>query len=256
MRTVPHTLVVPLAMGGLLMVASGCSTSTSPSKTDAANAALSEVGSAQTVVSTAVIAGGGVMPTTTVAPSTSRCPYDSGTGHFVCSSATISGVTLTSWYELLDASGRRQSAFDSATTAAIHTVMDMSGTLAAGTAPGNVTMTRHSDQTLTGLLTGSHTLNGTGNSTSSFAGDVMTSVSETDTINNLVLPAANATAKWPLSGSINTVFGLSGTPGGAAFQSTLTFNGTSTATMVTTSGGFAQTCTIDLANPGALPSCH
>jgi hypothetical protein len=256
MRTLPHILVIPFAVAGLLMAASGCSTSTSPSKTEAVNAALSEVGSAQSVVSTAVIAGGGVMPMTTVAPSTSRCPYDSGTGHFACASTTISGVTFTGWYELLDASGRRQSAFDASTTAAIHTVMDMSGTLAAGAASGNVTMTRHSDQTLSGLLAGSHTLNGTGNSTSSFATvDLTTSITESDTINDLVLPAANAAARWPLSGSINTVFGLGGS-GGAAFQTKLTFNGTSVATMVTTTGSITQTCTIDLANPTVPPSCH
>jgi hypothetical protein len=247
---------MPVVAAGLLMAVSGCSTSTSPSKTEAVNAALSEVGSAQSVVSTAVVAGGAVMPATIVAPSASRCPYDGGTGHFVCSSATIAGVTLTSWYELLDASGRRQSAFDASTTAAIHAVMDMSGTLAAGPSPGSVTMTRHSDQTLTGLLTGPHTLNGTGNSTSSFTGDLTTSITETDTINNLVLPAANATAQWPLSGSINTIFGPSGGSGGAAFQSTLTFNGTSVATMVTTMGGVTTTCSIGLGNPMVFGPCH
>jgi hypothetical protein len=126
MRNVPHIPVMTVVAAGLLMAVSGCSTSTSPSKTEAVNAALSEVGSAQSVVSIAVVAGGGVMPSTAVAPSTSRCPYDSGTGHFVCASATISGMTFTGWYELLDASGRRQSAFDASTTAAIHTVMDMS----------------------------------------------------------------------------------------------------------------------------------
>jgi len=174
----------------------------------------------------------------------------------VCASVTISGVTLTSWDELLDGSGRRQSAFDSSTTAAIHTVMDMSGTLAAGAAAGSVTMTRHSDQTLSGLLTGIHTLNGTGNSTTSFAGGLTTSITETDTINNLVLPAASATAKWPLSGSITSIFGPTGVSGVTPFQTTLTFNGTSIATLVTTTGGVTQTCTMDLANPTALPSCH
>jgi hypothetical protein len=257
MRTLPHILVIPVAVSGLLMAASGCSTSTSPSKTEAVNAALSEVGSAQSVVSTAVMAGGAVMPATTVAPSTSRCPYDSGTGHFVCASATMSGVTFTSWYELLDASGHRQTAFDSSTTAAIHTVMDMSGTLAAGTPPGSVTKTRHSDQTLSGLLTGTHTLNGTGNSTTSFATvDLTSSITESDTINNLVLPAASATQKFPLSGSIDTTFGIGGGPGGTAFQSTLTFNGTSVATMVTTTGGITQTCSVGLGPPTVFGPCH
>jgi hypothetical protein len=256
MRAIPHMRDMLFAVAGLLIAASGCSTSTSPSKTAAVDAALSEVGSAQSVVSTAVVAGGAVMPSTTVAPSTSRCPYDSGTGHFVCSSVTMSGLTLTTWYELLDASGQRQAAFNSSTTAAIHTVMDMSGTLTSGTSLGNVEMTRHSDQTLSGLLTGSHVLNGTGTSTSSFAaGGSTTSTSESDTIINLVLPAANATAKWPLSGSINTMLNPGGGSGGTALQTTLTFNGTSVATMVTTIGGVTQTCTIDLANP-APPSCH
>ena len=198
------------------------------------------------------------MPASTVAPSTSRCPYDSGTGHFVCASATVSGLTLASWYELLDASGQRQAAFDASTTAAIHTVMDMSGTLTTSAVLGNVTMTRHSDQTLSGLLTGSHTLNGTGNSAESFAtGGSTTSMTESETINNLVLAAANATAQWPLSGSITTMLGPgSGGSGGVTSQMTLTFNGTSVATMVTATGGVTVTCSIDLANPASPPSCH
>jgi hypothetical protein len=250
-----YVRVAPFLLAGLLVTACGKS-STSPSQTTG-NSAITEVRSAQGVVSTAVSVAGGVIPTTAVAPSANGCPYDSGTGRFVCSSTSVSGLTLSGWYELLDAAGHRQSAFDSAITASIHTVMDMSGTIATGTSLGTVTTTRHSDQTLSGLLTNTHTLNGTGTSTTSYplAGGT-TSFTEHDTINNLVLATGTGAGQWPQSGSITTALDFGGT-GLLNTQMTLTFNGTSIATVtMTPAGGATLTCTLDLANPGALGSCH
>jgi hypothetical protein len=173
----------------------------------------------------------------------------------VCTGITIAGGTMTGWYELLDAAGRRQSAFDAATTAALHSVTDLSATLTS-TASTGVSMVQHSDMTLGGLLTGTHTLSGTSNSTTSFnSGGATTTITGMQAVQNLVLATGTSAGQWPQSGSIAMSLNF-GDGSGAAMQSTLTFNGTSIATMTTTSFGTTRTCTIDLANPTALGSCH
>ena len=49
-----------------------------------------------------------------------RCTFDAASQYFVCTPLTARTLTLNQRFTLLDASGARQSAFDSATTAGLH----------------------------------------------------------------------------------------------------------------------------------------
>lgn len=74
-----------------------------------------------------------------------------------------------------------------------------------------------------------------------------------ETTTDLVLPQRGGATPYPLSGSISMDVTTSG--GGFDVHVTITFNGTSTATMVVTSNGTTQTCTVNMASPQATPSC-
>lgn len=202
-------------------------------------------------------AGAGAVPQL-AAHDPAACAFNSGTGTFVCPSTTVNGITISRSFQLLDASGQPQSAYSRATTAAVRTVTDLSGTITSttGTATTTVTFVAHDDATLSGLLTGTHTLNSSGNSTAAITGGGLThNVATTQTITNLVLPRRDSETRYPQSGSIATGITVSSAGITHTLQVTLTFNGTSTATLVISTGGLSQTCTIDLSRHGAAPVC-
>lgn len=201
------------------------------------------------------------------APSTrgaaAPCVYAAASQSFVCEPVTSRGVTVRRSYQLLDASGTPQSAFNQATTAAIRTVMDAAGTVTppeGSTAPAfTMTIESHSDQTLSGLLTTTRTVNGTGTSTSTMTSQqssfTVTSKQKTE---NLVLPVRGSATPYPSSGKItveSTVAGL--LPGDRTMTTTIvmTYNGTSIMTMTLTSGGMTTTCLVNMATPAARPTC-
>jgi hypothetical protein len=220
---------------------------------------LADISSAE-AFSSVGLAVGGVPSFAGGMPSADACPYDSSTQRFVCPTVTSDGLTTSMYFQLLDASGTPQSAFNPATTAAIRTVSDLSGTQSSPESeiPMTMTIEGHSERTLSGLLTATRTLNGTGDATVdmtlTFQGETMTtSVRIVETTKDLVLPARGSANRYPQSGSVS--FSMSSTDSGFDVSITITFNGTSTATMVVTSNGTKQTCTIDLANPETVPSC-
>jgi hypothetical protein len=181
------------------------------------------------------------------------CPYNSVSQSFVCPARTTEGLTFDFYFQLFDASNVPQSAFNPATTAAIRTVSDIAGTIAPinGLPSSTMTLTAHNDQTLSGLLTETHTLNGTGNSAvSSDVGDGPITVTTATTISNLVLPQRGSAKRYPQSGSISSdITSELGPIGSFTMNFTMTFNGTSTVTVTITSDGTTETCTFDLENP-------
>lgn len=187
--------------------------------------------------------------------SASACPYTSSSQSFVCPSTTIGGLTYVRSYQLLDAAGVPQAAYSPTTTAAIRTTSDVSGTLSdAGPPPSTTTITSHDTQTLSGLLTANRVLNGTGTMTATFASGPVSSSWTMNTANtDIVLPARGSVSHYPQSGSTSVEFSMAG--GAFTVSATLTFNGTSIATLVTTTNGVTETCTIDLSNPGSGPTC-
>ena len=187
----------------------------------------------------------------------SRCAYAAESQSFVCSTFSSKGVAIDQTFTLLTAGGAKQSAFDAATTDAVNAKTTMAGTLSEnGT---TLQVDAQQNLTLSGLVSGPHTLNGT--STTKLKGviaDIFGSSSLdatlTTTITNLVIPnKTEVGAKpWPSSGTI--VVQSSVIVGGAAIPDiriSMDFSGTSTVNVSRTGPGGTQACKMDLAKPEA-----
>lgn len=187
----------------------------------------------------------------------SSCSYSASTQSFACPSVTVSGLTITRSYTLLDASGRSQPAFDAATTASVRAKTTTVGTInSEGT---SLTIDQTQELTLSGLLTGTHTLDGT--STAQVTGTVksglitstVASAVTTSIVKLVVSSAAAGATAYPASGTI-TVDVVTTTDNALSttvhFQ--MTFNGTSKVSVVISSALATTHCTLDLANPSAF----
>ena len=185
------------------------------------------------------------------APNPSSCTYDSATKSFVCPNVAITGITVARSFTLLDASGNPMSQYDRTATAAVRMRSSFAGTVTSGAS--TVTVDQTQDVTLSGLLTGARTLNGTslghlagtignGTTTTAIASTIST------TITNLVLPqSSTGPDRFPRSG----VIAVANTTSIGALPSfttnvSITFNGTSKAAVVVTAGGATTSCTVDL----------
>lgn len=230
---------------------SACSDSTAPARQPADLGAVLSQMSVPPVAAALVPA----MPATpsASAPTPSSCTYEAGTQRFNCPVVTATGVTFTRWFTLLDAAGRAQSQFDAATTDAVHMNSSLMGNFTAN--GGTVGVAGNEDLTLSGLLSGVHTLAGTSliNVTGRDAGSGAPFIlSVSTTVNDLVLPDSPAD-RWPKSGSvtIDATHALAGTT--TTSHLSATFNGTSKANVSLTSGGITVSCIVDLALPH--PAC-
>jgi hypothetical protein len=186
-----------------------------------------------------------------------RCAYAAASQSFVCPPETFGDVTFASSLTLLGASGTPQSVFDSTTTAAVRFDATVTGTTTEG--PAKFAVDVKQTLTLSGLITGTHVIDGSG--TSRITGTVAPAstpipfiTTSTSTITRLVLPASDDADKWPLSGTIATESStsLSGLPP-VPSKVEVTFSGTSRAAVVVTVAGVTRHCTVDLASQG--PSC-
>jgi hypothetical protein len=248
MRLLAVPRVASLALAYAVLAA--CGDSTAPNRVVTVDTLLAEVNDVQAIGNTA-FGLGGVATSPGLIPLGQECPFNSVSQSFVCPSHTTQGITINLFYQLFDGSGATQSAFSPTTTAAIHTVTDISGTVTPpGGLPGSAfTLTSHNDQTMSGLLTDTHTLNGSGNT---LIGDESSTTTVATTITNLVLPNRGSAKHYPQSGTIatditSTLEGL----GSFTMNITMTFNGTSVVTMTFTSDGTTETCTFDLDNPSS-----
>jgi len=254
-----------------MLVIAGCnsSDSTGPSSSNSLDlsALVSEMGIGSGNVAGEAAVGGFIVPLASpIVPSS--CQYSATTQGFVCAPHTSNGLTFNASFFLLDAAGHFQSQPDPSTTDAFRTVTDLSGTTSldrAGTS-GSMTVASHSDQTLSGLLAGTHVLNGTTTTHTDLtltAPAPMHGVADSKSVSvNIVLPKPGSASHWPTSGTVTTdatsatQFGSQSTT--TATHSVLTFNGSSTATIVTTittgSSSFTTTCKIDLVG-ATVPFC-
>lgn len=186
-------------------------------------------------------------------PAGENCALDAATMFFVCPERTVNGLAANRRYQLLDASGTPLGAFDPATVSGIRSISDVSGAITTtGPSPGTITIDSHDEQTLTGLRTATRVVNSSGTSDFSLEANGQTSTYTTSrTVTNLVLPSVPGPDRYPTSGTVTTT----GTSAFGTFTSTMTFNGTSTVTIVTVIGGQSQTCTLNLQTPGTPPVC-
>jgi hypothetical protein len=182
------------------------------------------------------------------------CTYSPTTGRFTCPVRTRDGRTISRSYQLLDASGRPQAAYDPVTTASANFVSTISGSVARG--GFSATFSRQRNITVTGLAGSEtqHTINGTGSSSttrSRHTADGVTrsySMTSTDAIVNVVIAFPRTQGSWPLSGTITRQVTFSGqsTAGHARSgtrTATVTFNGTQFVPLVVGD----RTFTLDLA---------
>ena len=185
------------------------------------------------------------------APDPSSCSYDSVTKSFVCPNVSITGITVSRSFKLFDASGNPQTAFDQTTTAAVQMTSSFAGTIT--TSNSTFVVDQRQDVTLSGLLTGVHTLNGSslGHANGTVGnGTAATQVSSTlgTTITNLVLPQSSTGAnRFPQSGTIAvtnaTKVGVLPLVNSSAL---IAFDGTSNAKVTVTVNGVTSNCTVDL----------
>lgn len=183
----------------------------------------------------------------------SACPYAADSQSFVCTPVSASGVTIDQAFTLLTASGASQSAFDATTTAAVRVNTTIAGTVTDTGA--DLTVDGQQELTLSGLLSGLHTLNGASSLT--LAGTITDGttlvpidVTVTTSIVNLVLPANTTpgTPIWPTSGTVTVQASgtVDGIPTGTQ-KLTMLFLGTSTVDVTVTGSGFSKSCKVDLA---------
>jgi hypothetical protein len=243
------------ALAAILALAGACSDSTRPSNDPPAD--LTQVLAELQPSSLAPLNGAiSVVPVMDVgAPVPSSCSYDGTSKSFLCPSVSVGDITLSRSFTLLDASGAPQTTFDKTTTAAVRMRSTFVGTVTAGAT--SMVMDQEQELTLSGLLTGVHTLNGTslGHMSGTVAGGpapIPISTTISTTITNLVLPRSSSGSRWPLSGTVAASMTDAGFVTPVTTTITIGFNGTSTVTVTLSTNGFTSTSTVDLANPGSF----
>jgi hypothetical protein len=187
-----------------------------------------------------------------------RCAYAAASQSFVCPPATASGLTINQSFTLLSTSGAKQSAFDQATTESVRANTAVAGSITGEGA--TFTLDGQEELTLSGLVTGRHTINGTGAArlVGTLPDGSSLDVRMTSSITSLVIPANTSPGAqvWPTSGTIvvESLATLTGFPQSTS-RLTLMFNGTSKVNVTVTEDGFTRTCQQDLATPTQEPMC-
>ncbi len=193
------------------------------------------------------------------------CTFANGT--FTCNATTRNGLTVTRTIQLLDAAGHAQSAFDTATTNTITEKVTVAGTFTRRDSATS-TVQEGSTRTVSGLASGStqRTVNGTSAGTETTtgkdtAGTYTVARVAGDTTKDVVIPVATMAnpRTFPTAGTIIramqvTLTRTGKTPASASRREVITYNGTTTATLVITENGTTRTCSLPL--PFGRPSCH
>ncbi|MCC6771419.1 MAG: hypothetical protein IT360_09440 [Gemmatimonadaceae bacterium] len=218
--------------------------------------------------------------------------FDASTGWFVCAPAVRNGVTATQQVQYKAAAGAVQAAFDTATTNSVQVQSSAAGTVSyvkdsthgpswggrkgpphIGRLIGdsntvltaNTTVSHRSDRLVTGLATGStrRTVAGTSAGDESTTGTTSAGTFTArrvaaDTTRGVVIPIADGKPTYPVEGTVirvmNASFTVTGaSPVTASRREVITYDGSSTATIVITINGDTKTCTMAL--PKGRPVC-
>lgn len=189
----------------------------------------------------------------------SACVYAASTGNVTCGPTTRNGLTVTRIHSFKTTAGVAQSAPDS-TTNSERTQITVSGTTTMMRRDSITSTVQHrSDRTVTGLAynaTG-RTVNGTASGTESSSGlnrdgARFTAVRVSgDTTQGLVIPILTTGRSYPTAGNVRremkvTMTIAGGTPTVTTRREVVTYNGTTTATVVITTNGTSNTCTLPL----------
>ncbi|HEX6370940.1 MAG TPA: hypothetical protein VF006_18620 [Longimicrobium sp.] len=194
------------------------------------------------------------------------CAFDASAGRNVCAAETRDGLTINRSARFLDAAGSVQQAYDSSTTSTVNTRVAVSGTRTRR--DGATSTVEHaSDRTVGGLAAGStqRTVNGTSAGRESTSGTDGTGSYTAvrvaaDSISGVVIPEATTDDRrpYPTAGRVVRSMQVTVTYSGQAARTStrrevVTYDGSSTATLVITRDGETRTCTIPL--PHGRPTC-
>ena len=192
------------------------------------------------------------------------CSFDAGINRVVCDTVTRGGLSIAQSIAYYDTAGVVQSAYDSLSTNTINVQVSVTGTKVHH--GGDTSVVRHaSDRTVTGLAPGStaRQIDGTSRGSETTTGSdtlgTFTAVRTLgDTLQGVVVPAAWGPGVYPTAGTIIRAMDVTVTyegqaPASRSRREVLTFDGTSTATLVITQNGVTTNCTIQL--PHGRPSC-
>jgi hypothetical protein len=189
--------------------------------------------------------GNGALPT--------DCTYDGASGRVECPPEERDGLSVIKSAAYTDAAGAAQQVFDSATTNTVNLRLEVSGTRLRR--DGDTSTVQHaSDRTVSGLAKGSErTIQGTSagieTTTGTDSSGAFTAVRVIgDTIAGVVLPAdSSGRPTYPPAGTIRrgmqvTVTYAGQVPSSSTRQEVVTFDGSSTASVVITQDGETRTC--------------
>lgn len=211
--------------------------------------------------------------------------FDASTGWFVCTPVTTNGISATEQIQYKTTSGTIQSAFDTATTNSVQVQTTVTGTVSyvkdsttggrwhgrhgpphigrligdsSTVLAANTTLSHASDRTVTGLASGStrRTINGTSSGEESTTGTTSTGTFSSrriaaDTTRGVVVPITDGKPTYPVEGTVIRVMSATFTLGDAApvtasRREVITYDGSSTATIVITINGESKSCTMAL----------
>ena len=190
------------------------------------------------------------------------CTYALASQSFVCAPITSSGITITQSYSLLNASGGSLALFEPTSLAAVRMQSTITGTQKTG--GDSLVIAGRQDQTLSGLQTSKHVLNGTSTTTLSgtfgigrgrFIPDAESvTMTMKSTTTDLVIPANAAANTYPASGTIavEQTMTLRNLPPFTT-RIVLTFNGTSKVKITIDGVALSGCSTIDLSS--TTPGC-
>jgi hypothetical protein len=185
-------------------------------------------------------------PVASVRPEASKCVYNAATKYFECPPRVDEGFTYDLSYQLLAGGSNPLAAYEAKSTAAVHTVIDVAGNRVYDPTL-SLAISSHSDRTLTGVLTGAPTVNGTDTATFILVSGALadTTYSVTTIADFKVQPRNSPT--FP-TGVITTFyfFQAPGPSAVAAYTHTLTFNASQFMTSVYHNGSITRTCIFDL----------
>jgi hypothetical protein len=185
------------------------------------------------------------------------CAFDAPSGRVVCDTVTHDGLSIARSAAYKTTGGAAQPGFDSLTTNTINLRVSVTGTKIRH--DDDTSVVQHSsDRTVSGLAPGSaqRTINGTsaGHETikgSNKKGSFTVVRTIGDTISGIVIPVRVDSATFPTAGTVIRSAQVTLTYAGQAptmssRREVVTYNGTSTATIVITQDGTTRTCTMAL----------
>jgi hypothetical protein len=184
------------------------------------------------------------------------CVFDAATGRVACAPELHHGLTVVRSASYADAKGHTQEGYDSLTTDVVNLQDEVSGTHMRR--DGDTSVVEHrSDRTVTGLASGhtERTITGTSRGQevttgSDSTGQFIAVRTLGDTLQGIVVPVDSAGhPTWPTAGTIIRSMEVSVTyadqsPISASRREVVTFNGSSSATVVISEHGSTRTCSL------------